>query len=167
VAAPVSGTVRVRTRGGGFRTLGAGETIPLGSTVDASRGRVKLTSAANRSGAVQTADFYDGQFVVTQTGGSRPITQLRLNAPLACGRASSSQRRRKVRRLWGDGSGRFRTRGRHGAATVRGTRWQTVDRCTTTKFIVRRGSITVRDFVKKRNRVVRAGRSYTVRKKRR
>ena len=71
-----------------------------------------------------------------------------------------------MRRLWGNGKGSFRTRGRHGAATVRGTIWLTEDRCTTTRFRVRRGSITVRDFVKKRNKVVRRGRSYVVRKKR-
>jgi hypothetical protein len=168
VAGKVSGTIRIRGRNGRFRTLGAAEEIPMGTTVDATKGRVRLTSAANARGATQTADFYRGQFKVTQTRGRRPVTQLALNARLRCGsgRASTAQRRRKVRRLWGDGKGSFRTRGRHGAATVRGTIWLTEDRCTTTRFRVRRGSITVRDFVKKRNKVVRRGRSYVVRKKR-
>ena len=129
---------------------------------------MRLQSVANRAGALQTADFYQGQFVVTQTRGSRPITELKLNAKLSCGSgASTSQKRRKVRRLWGDGKGRFRTSGRHGAATVRGTRWLTEDRCDTTKFTVRRGSITVRDFVKRKNRVVKRGKSYVIRKRRR
>ena len=33
--------------------------------------------------------------------------------------------RRRSGSLWGDGRGRFRTRGRYGAATVRGTKWLT------------------------------------------
>jgi hypothetical protein len=167
VAGKVSGTIRIRLRNGRFRTLGANEAIPLGSTVDATKGRVRLTSAAGPGGAVQTADFYRGQFVVTQTKGSKPITQLALSGALACGKgtASASQRRKKVRRLWGDGKGRFRTKGRHGAATVRGTRWLTEDRCDSTKITVRRGSVLVRDLVKRKNKVVKAGRSYVARKK--
>ena len=53
---------------------------------------------------------------------------------------------RRVRRLWGDGRGRFRTRGRYGAATVRGTKWLTLDRCDGTKVRVVRGKVAVRDL---------------------
>ena len=56
-----------RLRNGKFRTLGANEAIPLGSTVDATKGKVRLTSAAGPGGATQTADFYKGAFMVTQT----------------------------------------------------------------------------------------------------
>ncbi len=130
--------------------------------------RKRSSSAAGAAGQTQTADFYKGAFVVTQTKGAKPITQLKLSAKLSCpkrGKASSSQKRKKVRRLWGDGKGRFRTRGRNAAATVRGTRWLTEDRCDRTKITVRRGSVTVRDFVKKRNKIVKQGRSYVARKK--
>ena len=68
-----------------------------------------------------------------------------------------------MRRLWGDGKGRFRTRGRHGAATVRGTKWLTEDRCTSTKVSVKRGTVLVRDFVKKKNKIVKKGQSYVAR----
>ena len=52
----------------------------------------------------------------------------------------------RTRRLWGrDRGGRFRTRGRHGSATVRGTRWLTEDRCDGTLFKVTEGAIDVRD----------------------
>jgi hypothetical protein len=168
VVGKVSGTVRVRRGRGGFRTLGSEISIPLGSTIDATRGRVRLTSAAG-GGAEQTADFYQGQFKVTQTGGRAPITQLTLNASLSCGkgRASSSQRRRKTRKLWGDGTGRFRTRGRHGAATVRGTRWLTQDRCNSTKFTVRRGSISVKNISTKKTTTVNAPKSITVKPRKR
>ena len=52
-----------------------------------------------------------------------------------------------VRKLWGDGRGRFRTRGRYGAATVRGTKWLTQDRCDGTRVRVVRGKVGVQDLV--------------------
>ena len=134
VAGKVSGTIRVKGKNGRFRTLGANESIPLGSEVDATKGKVRITSAADAAGKTQSALFFHGAFVITQTKGSKPVTQLALSSKLSCtstrkGRASQSARKRKVRRLWGDGKGRFRTKGRHGAATVRGTKWLTQDSC--------------------------------------
>ena len=168
-AGAVSGTVKVKLKNGKFRTLGANESIPLGSTVDATKGRVRLTSAAG-GGKTQTADFYKGQFKITQTKGKKPITQLELNGTLSCGKAgkaSSARKKKKVRSLWGDGKGRFRTKGRRAAATVRGTKWFTQDTCTSTKITVKRGVVQVRDFVKRKNVTVRKGHSYVARKKKR
>ncbi|HYH91019.1 MAG TPA: hypothetical protein VEX67_17440 [Solirubrobacteraceae bacterium] len=166
VGAVVSGTVRIRLKNGRFRVLGADEEIPVGSTVDATKGKVKLTAATGAPGKVQTGVFHAGAFVVTQTRGRKPVTQLALNAALRCpkGKASSSAGK-KVRRLWGDGKGSFRTRGRHGAATVRGTRWLTEDRCNSTKVTVRRGSVVVRDFARRKNKLVKQGQSYVARAK--
>ena len=159
-----SGTVRIKGRDGRFRVLGANEAIPLGSTVDATKGRVRLTAAAG-GGATQTADFYQGAFVVTQTKGKKPITQLKLTGALSCkkGKASAAAKKKKVRRLWGDGKGNFRTRGRNAAATVRGTKWLTEDRCDRTRISVRRGRVSVRDFIKKKTKIIKAGGSYTSR----
>jgi hypothetical protein len=166
VAGKVSGTIRIKLKNGKFRTLGANESIPLGSTIDATKGRVRLTSAAG-GGKVQTGDFYKGAFVITQTKGSKPITQLALSGALSCakGKKASTSAKKKVRRLWGDGKGRFRTRGRHGAATVRGTKWLTEDRCDSTKISVKRGSVVVRDYAKKKNKIVTKGQSYVARAK--
>jgi archaeosine-15-forming tRNA-guanine transglycosylase len=70
-----------------------------------------------------------------------------------------------VRRLWGrDRGGRFRTHGRHSQATVRGTRWLTVDRCDGTLTKVTRGAVSVRDFVRHRTVLVRSGHSYLARR---
>ena len=66
-------------------------------------------------------------------------------------------------RLWGDGKGRFRTRGRNSTATVRGTRWLTEERCDGTLTRVARGSVTVRDLRARKRVVVRAPRSYLAR----
>jgi hypothetical protein len=70
--------------------------------------------------------------------------------------------RRPVRRLWGDGEGSFRTGGRYGAATVRGTIWLVEDYCNGTLIRVREGTVTVRDQVRKRTVTVSAGESYFV-----
>jgi len=74
-------------------------------------------------------------------------------------------RRKKVRRLWGDGHGRFRTKGRSGAATVRGTKWLTEDRCDGTLVRVARGVVSVRDFVRKKTVTVKKGHQYLARAK--
>jgi hypothetical protein len=47
-----------------------------------------------------------------------------------------------------DNHGRFRTRGRYSAATVRGTVWDTTDRCDGTLTAVHRGVVMVTDFVR-------------------
>jgi hypothetical protein len=167
VAGAVSGTVRVKGKDGKFHVLGPNESIPLGSTVDATKGKVRITSASGPGGATQSALFYQGSFVITQTKGSKPITQLALAGALNCpkkGKASSAARR-KVRRLWGDGKGRFRTKGRHGAATVRGTKWLTEDRCNGTLVRVARGVVSVRDFTRKKTVKVKKGHSYLARAK--
>jgi uncharacterized repeat protein (TIGR01451 family) len=70
--------------------------------------------------------------------------------------------RKLVRRLWGRGQGRFRTRGRYAAATVRGTTWVTEDYCNGTLVEVFEGSLTLRDLVAGRMVVVREGSSYFV-----
>jgi hypothetical protein len=168
-ALPARGTVRVRVPGSArFVELAAGQQIPVGTTVDTRRGRVTLVAAAGRGGQTATADFYDGLFRLGQTGGSRPVTTLTLTEPLACprGRRASAAARKRSRRLWGDGRGRFRTTGQFSSATVRGTRWLVQDRCTSTTTRVRVGSVTVRDRVRGRTVIVRAPRSYTARRAR-
>ena len=129
---------------------------------------MRLTSASGPGGATQTADFYKGAFRVTQTRGNKPITQLALSARLSCGKkgskAQASAKKKKVRRLWGDGKGSFRTRGRNAAATVRGTKWLTEDRCDSTKITVKRGKVLVRDFLKRKNFLIKKGHSYVARK---
>ncbi|HUF76948.1 MAG TPA: calcium-binding protein, partial [Longimicrobiales bacterium] len=67
---------------------------------------------------------------------------------------------RTVRKLWGNADGTFRTKGRYASATVRGTVWLTADRCEGTDVLVRAGSVTVRDFVREIDVVVRAGQRY-------
>ena len=162
---PVSGTVLIKRRGSNrYVALKAGEQIPNGSSIDARKGRVTIVAAQSGT-KVERADFFDGLFTVSQT---RRVTTLTLTEQLDCSRrASAAQKRKpKSRKLWGDGKGKFRTKGRYAAATVRGTRWLTRDTCTTTKVTVRVGAVSVRDAVRKRTIVVRKGKSYTARARR-
>ncbi len=169
--AVVSGKVLVRRRGAKTFNPLLGETeITVGSEVDARHGRVRLTSAADSKGHTQTADFYEGIFIVGQTKGKKPITELTLSEKLTCPAKKAlttggplAHTAAKTRHLWGNGKGRFRTRGRHAAATVRGTWWLTTDTCTTTTVKVKRGIVAVQDLVRKRTRNVKAGHSYTAR----
>ena len=171
----VSGKVRFKRRGSSsYEDLDAIEGIPVGSTIDATSGRVRLTSAAGGGGAAQaaqagktqTAEFYRGSFEVLQSTRSA-LTELKLAGPslASCPKSarSSQKRKRPVRRLFGDGKGSFRTRGRHAAATVRGTRWLTQDTCAGTLVRVSRGRVSVRDLTRKRTVTVRQGKSYLAR----
>jgi hypothetical protein len=65
--------------------------------------------------------------------------------------------------LWGDGKGSFRTTGKHSAATVRGTKWLTQERCDGTLTRVTRGVVSVFDKTLNKTVTVRAGRSYLAR----
>jgi hypothetical protein len=148
-----------------FVPLDEDEQIPLSTVVDVRTGRVTIVAA---SGDDQTADFYGGIFKLGQTKGSKPITVLTLVEKLACPKkqASATAKKKKKRRLWGDGKGRFRTRGKHSAATVVGTKWLVEDKCTSTKTRVVRGKVRVRDFVKKKTVLVKAGKQYVARARR-
>ncbi len=164
-AIPKSGTVRIKLPGKNrkFRRLVEGEQIPLGTTIDTLKGRVTLVAAANKTGKTATADFYDGIFKVLQTKGAKPITRIVLVEKLSCrnaGKASTAATRKKRRRIWGDGSGRFRTEGDFSSATVRGTKWLVEDRCASTLTRVVRGKVAVRDFVKRKTVIVRKGKRY-------
>jgi hypothetical protein len=139
----------------------------MGTLIDTRKGRVRLTSASNAGGDTQSAKFYDGIFKIGQTGGSKPITTLKLagNRP-QCGASASAvgeTAARRKRRLWGKGSGRFRTSGRFSSATVRGTTWLTEDNCRGTLTKVRKGKVSVRDFERNQTVTVKAGEKYLAR----
>jgi hypothetical protein len=167
VVRPVSGVVRVRLKGSStFVELTSLDDVPLGATIDTRRGRIELRSVPRAGAAVETVQLYEGMFRVDQRRG---ITNFTLNEPLApCGkRARAAAKKPKVRRLWGDGKGRFRTSGKYSAATVRGTRWLVRDSCAGTLTSVAQGSVVVTFPTIKKRVIVRAGKKYLARAKRR
>ena len=166
----VSGAVVVKLPGGtDYLPLSPASTVPVGTTIDASGGKVRLTNVRDRSGKLQTGTFWGGSFVVRQARGKRAPTVLTLTAPMRCARSarhlsSVNPKKGRVRELWGrDNHGRFETHGRSAVATVRGTAWLMRDTCAGTLVKVTRGAVSVRDLVKHRTVVVLAGRSYVAR----
>ena len=155
----------VRVNGQPFRS----GRIKYGSTIDVSRGTLTLTAAKvgnilTHGNGVDAAQFKLNK-IVQQVKRKRVLTaELALTGGsfAACGTAGAraSQNGKAVRTLWASGKGKFRTKGRFAAATVRGTKWATTDRCDGTLTSVTEGSVVVRDIPRKRNVVVSAGGSY-------
>lgn len=172
----------------GFVPLDGSAQIPVGSTIDTNKGVLRLQSGSNRSGSrTQTATFFQGMFEMRQARSSRPVTEMVLKGgsfrdscragssagPLADDarhrrrsrrRGTRGRRGSRVRRLWGRGRGRFRTRGRYSSAAVRGTKWVVEERCNGTFIRVatrpRNSRVVVRDFVSRRNITLHSGDSY-------
>jgi uncharacterized repeat protein (TIGR01451 family) len=178
---PVSGDVFIRLAGTtDFVPLKAGMQAPFGSEVDATDGRVAL-STVDANGTLYHADFYEGRFLIKQQLVSG-ITVLRLSGsdfkscktvkrtlasvdkkPKKPKKAKSKKRTKSktvVRHLWASGTGKFRTTGRYIAATVHGTSWLTQDRCDGTRAYVQEGVVDVRDLVKHKTIRLGAGQSY-------
>jgi hypothetical protein len=173
------------SKGQGFVPLTEARQIPTGSQIDARRGSLAVTTAAfKRHGKLQRGTFGGGLFKLTQTafGLNKGLTTLSLlegafrgaptyascpkakaardGSPLA--QAALSSRILQTLRAR-DNHGRFATRGRYSAATVRGTQWDTVDRCDGTLTVVQRGTVSVSDFVRHVTVVVHAGQRYLAR----
>ena len=159
----VRGRVRVKRPGGKYVNLNNLTEIPDGSLVDTRNGVVRLSFQPKAGGKLQTAKFWDGIFKVDQR---KKIMELVLVEKLAkCAQQgnATAAAKKKSRRLWGDGKGRFRTKGQYSSATVRGTRWLTQDSCAGTLTRVRKGKVNVRDFVRKRTIRLKKGQQYLAR----
>jgi hypothetical protein len=170
--ASTAGRAGASQKGLTFVPLTEARQIPVGSFLDTKGGTVELVSARGSGSRLQSGRFNQGVFQVLQSRArrARGLTELRLKGSSfrRCrrgrGSAGAAQvSRRTIRRLRSNARGRFRTRGRHSAATVRGTVWITADRCDGTLTKVRRGRVAVRDFRRKRTILVRAGKSYLAR----
>jgi hypothetical protein len=169
VVAPVRGVLQMSPAGIARRVpLQDKVVLPLSSIVDTVAGAVRVTSSATAR-KVQTVALDSGAFDITQSAAKLAVTQFALvggdfaicpAAPGGTTGATAAAAPKTVRTLWANGKGKFRTKGRYATAAIRGTRWQTVDRCDGTLVRVTAGAVTVRDLVKKTTVVVKAGHSY-------
>ena len=168
VIQPISGKTLVKLPGSSkFEPVDVTRGIPNGSTVDTKKGKIRLFAIPKAGKPAESALFYQGIFKVKLAGG---ITELQLVEALAkcrSGKAVAAAKKPKSRKLWGDGSGSFRTRGQYSAATVRGTRWLVQDSCGKTLTKVAKGVVEVRDFVKRKKILVRAPKRYTAKERNR
>jgi hypothetical protein len=169
-AEPVKGTVLVKEPGSGkFVPLLEGASIPVGSTVDATKGVVQITATVD--GRTVVGKFSLGMFTFTQAKKPTSIPQILLvggeakfkKCPVrrTSGRITASPK--PIRRLFASAKGRFTTRGKYAAATVRGTEWTVMDSCQGTLTTVKSGSVSVRDLVLKKTVIVKPRRSYLAR----
>ncbi len=122
-----------------------------------------------------TGTFGGAVFKVTQTtrGANKGLTTLTLmdgaykGAPsyASCkakgaADAHAALSSRALQTLRSRSSGRYTTRGRYAAGTVRGTAWTTTDRCDGTLIAVQQHSVDVTDLVKHKTILVKAGHHY-------
>lgn len=174
-AAARAAGARASQKGLTFVPLEQARQVPVGSFLDTRRGTVEMVSATGTGSRTQSGEFTGGLFQVRQARARRAkgLTELRLkgssfkNCRARGSRAGAAQlSRRTIRRLRASARGRYRTSGRNSSATVRGTVWITADRCDGTLTTVKRGTVVVRDFRRKRTITVRAGKSYLARARR-
>jgi hypothetical protein len=169
----VKGTVRVAVPRKGkklkFVKLRAKRQVPVGSYLDTKRGTVRLVSAKVGKGT-QAGQFSAGIFRVSQSRKKKAkgLTELRmsLGSFKSCKprkkakKATAALSKKAIRRLRANAKGKFRTRGRYSAATVRGTVWDMKDRCDGTLTVVKRGTVAVRDFKRKKTVLLKKGKRY-------
>ena len=146
-------------------------TVKYGSTIDVTRGTLKLTAAGvgnvlTSGDGVDVARFKLNKITETVKKKKRLTAELALSGGSFDGCSAGSAHAaggpagKVVRSLWSQGKGRFRTKGKYASASIRGTKWQTTDQCDGTLTTVTEGSVVVRDFRLKKNVVVQTGGSY-------
>ena len=172
---PVGGSVTIKLPGSStFTSVSSTTNIPVGSTIDAQSGTVSLTIALPNGGS-QTGEFYDGEFVFTQSEDGTAVETLAGSSFADCPRPPNRQRgsardaaaKKKpttvVRHLWGNAHGKYTTNGRYGSASVSGTVWETEDLCDGTLIRAIKDNVIVVAFAhrhKKHN--VRQGQSFFI-----
>jgi uncharacterized repeat protein (TIGR01451 family) len=154
--------------GSGCQPLEEGQQVAISDIayIDPGKGKVEVQSI------VGIGNFYGGKFNLNEinspgqraTAGAaaKPILVVGLVGSLKqCStKRSVAATKKPVRRLWGKGKGRFRTKGRYASGTVRGTNWLTEDYCDGTQIRVVSGVVQVYDFVLKRWKQVHPGEKY-------
>ena len=135
-----------------------GQTLASGTSIDVSNGRgVALTDG--RQGRLTISGQRDGVPSIVRLARIGRVVELRLT------RGNLEACAKPARRIWANGKGNFRVRGRY-ASVSKGRWWLTTDYCDRTVIQARTGSLLVRDLVKKANVVVRAPNTYIARRKR-
>jgi hypothetical protein len=188
--APVSGIVLIKINNI-FVPLTEVVQIPANTQIDALKGTIQLISAggaahtaSSKGQKTQTGNFGGAIFTVSQarSGKSKGQTTLSIiegafrGAPTyaSCKSKKATDSMRPIagaaavsssvlQTLHASAHGHFRTHGRYAAATVRGTKWVTTDRCDGTLVSVQLHSVEVTDFVRHLTVLVRQGHHYLAR----
>jgi hypothetical protein len=159
---PVDGTVWVKPPDSKPQRIEELTQIPVGSKVDVTSGRAELVTQVRRSGRAQAIELWAGAFALKQQR-KRAITVLRLRAPFGASLEGAALRGKRGKKLWGRGKCRCRTKGKRSSGTARGTWWLTAERPSGTLTKVLEGTVLVKDHVRKRKVLVKAGQRYLAR----
>jgi hypothetical protein len=183
---PVSGVVLVKLHGF-FQPITQLRQFPKNTLFDALGGTLRLTTATGGhpaadaaakgkkkgKGKTQTGTFGGAVFKITQAHNGLATLTLVENAfkggpsfKKCGGKASdaSAASSKTLQLLKSSAKGKFATKGKYAAATVRGTKWTTADRCNGTQVHVNSGSVAVTDFVRHKTVVLHGGQSYLAKK---
>src|SRR5581483_2133772 len=186
--APVSGVVLVKLNGF-FQPITQVRQFPKNTLFDVLGGTLRLTTATGGhpasdaaakgkgkkgKGKTQTGTFGGAVFKITQAHNGLATVTLVENAfkggpsfKKCGGKASdaSAASSRTLQLLKSSAKGKFATKGKYAAATVRGTKWTTADRCNGTQVHDATGSVAVTDLVRHKTIVLHAGQSYLAKKR--
>ena len=138
-----------------FSRIARGQPLPFGTEIDVSNGRgVTLTDGGR--GSLTVSGQRGGVLGIVTIARVAGLVELRLTggSVRTCGSA--------VRRIWANGEGKFRVRGRYASVTRPGW-WSTSDFCDRTVILARRGSLLVDDHAAKRKVVIKAPDTYIAR----
>jgi hypothetical protein len=145
--------------------------VPYHVTVDVTHGTLSLTTDTG------TVDLYGANGLPAQfklyhtTDHGHAVVEMILEGGKFSGcprkkasalesSATKPKPKTPVRSLWGSGKGKFETKGRYAAATVRGTTWFTEDFCNGTLIVVKKGVVQVYDVKLKKFITITGGHSY-------
>lgn len=155
------GTLQIITASGGG---------PAGARDAAAKGKKRKTKAKTQKGTFGGAVFRLNQAQRGRTKGLVTLTLLEgavKGGPTyaACkahkaGEASVAASGKTLQLLRASAKGKFKTRGKYAAATVRGTKWTTADRCDGTLIRDITDSVAVTDSVRHKTIVLHAGQRY-------
>jgi hypothetical protein len=188
---PVSGLVLVKVHGV-FVPLTQLRQFPKNTVIDALKGTLRLITAAGghpasdaaakgkkgkgKKGKVKTQNgtFGGAIFKVSQAHNGLATLSLVENAFKGApsfarckGKAddASAAASKTLQLLHSSAKGKFATKGKYAAATVRGTKWTTADRCDGTQVHDATGSVAVTDFVRHKTIILHAGQTYLAKKR--
>jgi hypothetical protein len=185
---PVSGLVLVRV-GGQFIPLTQLRQFHTGTLINALHGTLQLITAAGGhpasdaaakgkkgKGKTQTGRFSGAIFKITQAHNGLATLTLaegavkggpsfsKCKAHKAADATAAALSSKTLQLLHASAKGKYSTKGRYGAATVRGTKWTIADRCNGTQVHDITDSVAVNDFVRHKTIILHAGQSYLAKK---
>jgi hypothetical protein len=159
----LGGTLRLITAVGGHP---AADVAAKGKKGKGKKGKVKIQTGTFGGAVFKIAQAHSGLATLSLVesafkGAPSYATCRKGKAGDATAAALSSK---TLQLLHASAKGKFSTKGKYGAATVRGTKWTTADRCDGTRVHDVTDSVAVTDFVRHKTIILHAGQSYLAKK---